>query len=164
MTDEELATFGAAIDAETDPELVGYRVAGASNAIANWYNQQQSPDYWIYRNLINIEEVQAAIELDDVVNMTTADVEKLNSIMNLRANAGFNGSKQSTRDAFDDVFSAAAGDDSQQAIAALWTRVANRIEVVFATGAGTAINPSTTTFIGEVFPNDVAASGYTPGV
>ena len=47
MTPEQLVVFKAALLAETDPELVGYRDAGDNNNIAKWYNVQASPNFTV---------------------------------------------------------------------------------------------------------------------
>lgn len=43
FTSAQLATLKAAILANTDPTFVGYRTAGATGAMANWYNLTASP-------------------------------------------------------------------------------------------------------------------------
>ena len=174
MTTAQLATFKAAIDAETDGELVGYRVSGADNSIAEWYSANASPDYWILRDDVPSEEVANAINLQNMADITTADSGRAVQFFQIRAvnGGGFHGSNASDRTAWDDVFSSAAGDESQQAIAALWQRTATNVERVFAAGAGGAgtsdgsssANADITTFQGSVSSADVAASNYTHGV
>ena len=143
LTDAQLATFKSDIESNTDTVVVAALAAGANNAIADWYSLVASPDYWVFKNVVPISEVSSVIELDDVANMTSGDNEKLKTFYAIRSESGVFASKQTDRDGFNDIFSSAAGDDSQQALVALWKRLANNLEELFATGAGTNANPST---------------------
>ena len=147
LTDAQLATFKVDIIANTNQAVIDALAGGANNAIAEWYSTETA-DYWVYRDLVPIDEVSAAIELDDIANMTTGDNEKLKTFYVIRQGGVF-ASKASDRNGFNDIFSAAAGDDSQQALIALWKRIANELEKLFATGSGTNGSPSTTAVIGD---------------
>jgi len=143
LTDAQLATFKADIEGNTNQTVIDALAAGANNAIADWYSGDASPDYWVYKNLVPIEEVSEVVELDDVANMTTGDNDKLKTFYQIRQGGVF-AYKASDRDGFDDIFSAAAGNDTQQALIALWKRLSNELEKVFATGgAGTNGDPAT---------------------
>ena len=147
LTTAQLATLKADIIANTNQTVIDALAAGANNAIADWYSADTA-DYWVYRDLVPINEVSEAIELDDIANMTTGDNEKLKTFYVIRQGGVF-ASKASDRTGFNDIFSAAAGDDSQQALIALWKRIANELEKLFATGSGTNGSPSTTAVIGD---------------
>jgi len=147
LTDAQLATFKADIIANTNQAVIDALAGGANNAIAEWYSGD-TVDYWAYRNLVPIDEVSTAIELDDVANMTTGDNEKLKTFYVIRQGGVF-ADKASDRTGFNDIFSAAAGDDSQQALIALWKRLANELEKIFATGTGTNGTPSTLAVVGD---------------
>jgi len=159
MTTAQLATFKADIQANANQTVIDALAAGAHNTIAGWYNAQASPDFYIFRSLVPIDEVSAAIELDDVANMTTGDNEKLKTIYSIRQGGVF-ASKLSDRTGFDDIFSAAAGDDSQQALIALWKRLANNVEKLFAAGAGvgTVGDPADAVLEGNVSSGEVTAA------
>jgi len=156
LTDAQKTTLKADILANTDPAVVAALAAGDVGVIANWYNQPASPDYWIYKGVVPIDEVSAAIQLDDVANMTTGDNEKLKTFYTIRSVSGVFASKASDRVGFDDIFSAAAGDDSQQALIALWKRLASNVEKVFATGAGTNATPSDAGYFGPIAYQEIA--------
>ena len=142
LTAAQLTTLKSDIEGNANQTVIDALAAGANNALADWYSGQASPDYWIFKDLVPIDEVSEAIDLDDIADMTTGDNEKLKTIYTIRQGGVF-ASKLSDREGFDDIFSAAAGDDSQQALIALWKRLANELEVVYATGAGTNADPST---------------------
>lgn len=155
LTPAQLQTLKTDIESNTDQTVIDALAAGANNAIAAWYNQTASPDYYVYKNVVPINEVSAAIELDDVANMTTGDNEKLKTFYALRTQSGVFASKQSEREGFDDIFSAAAGDDSQQALIVLWRRLASNAEKLFATGTGTSGDPSVMAVDGAISLQDV---------
>ena len=148
LTDVQLTTLKADIEGNANQTVIDALAAGANNAIASWYSGDASPDYWVYKDLVPIDEVSAVIELDDVANMTTGDNEKLKTFYAIRQGGVF-ADKASDRDGFDDIFSAAAGDDSQQALIALWKRLANNLEEAFATGTGTNGDPSIMAVVGD---------------
>ncbi len=143
LTSAQLTTLKADIEGNANQTVIDALATGANNALAVWYSGQASPDYWIFEGLVPIDEVSKAIELDDIADMTTGDNEKLKTFYTIRQGGVF-ASKLSDRDGFDDIFSTVAGDDSQQALIALWKRVANELEKVYATGAGVNADPSTT--------------------
>lgn len=135
LTDAQLTTLKADIEGNSNQTVIDALAAGAHNTIAAWYNGTASPDFYVYRTLVPIDEVSEAIELDDIANMTTGDNEKLKTFYSIRQGGVF-ASKASDRAGFDDIFSAAAGDDSQQALIALWKRLATEAEKLFSAGAG----------------------------
>lgn len=163
LTQAQLQTLKTDILANTDPEVIAALAAGSNNAIADWYNQLASPSYWLYRSGVSAEELSNAINLQNMADITAADSDRVMKLFNLRTfNGGeFHGDVESDRTAWDDVFSAAAGDESQQAIAALWQRTGTYAEQVFSLGTGTgadAANADTTSFQGLLSSNDVIAA------
>jgi hypothetical protein len=116
-------------------------------------NSLASPDYYIYKGMLTPEEVGSKIQLDDVGNMTVGDVDKLNAFFRLRP-GGFNASDVNDRSGFNNVLSAAAADDSQQALIVLWRRLATNYENLFATGNGAIGTPSTAVLIGPISLDD----------
>ena len=155
LTPAQLTTLKADIQGNTNQTVIDALAAGANNAIADWYNETASPDWWVYKLNVPIEEVSEAIELDDIANMTTGDNEKLKTFYALRTASGVFPSKASERTGFDDIFSAAAGDDSQQALAALWRRTASNFEKLFSTGTGSNADPATMEVQGPVSIQDI---------
>jgi len=141
LTNPQLITFKADILANTDSEVITARNVGNNSAIAEWYSRENIIDFWIFKKLVSIDEVSEVIELDDVANMTAGDNVKLNTFFNIRQGGVF-ANKASDRDGFDDIFSATAGNDSQQALKVLWQRLATNIERLFATGTGTNAVPA----------------------
>ena len=159
LTPAQQTALKADILGNANQTVIDALALGAHNQLAAWYNGQAVADFWIFRQLVPMEEVQRAIELDDVVNMTTGDNEKLKTIFAIRQGGVF-AVKLSDRDGFNDVFSAAAGDDSQQALIALWKRLATEAEKLFSGGAGVGTNgdPADGVFEGNISSGEVTAA------
>ena len=157
LTDPQKATLKAHILANTAQQVVDGLTNGDNGAIADWYNQQESPDFFVFINSVSADDVGRAIELDDIANMTTGDVAKLEAFFRLRS-GGFSGESATDRAGFDDVLSAAAADDSQQAVAALWQRLANRIEKLFSIGTGSLIDPAIAPYTGAISYQDIGSA------
>lgn len=140
-------TLKADIEANTDPavsvHVVDARdndIATAQQAIADWYNLQASPDYWCYKKaLVPREEVEAAFVLQNLADITDTDRSRAMDFLRVRRD-GINASDPMDRSGFDDVFSAAAGDETQQALIALWKRLVTNAERLFVQGAGAGSN------------------------
>lgn len=147
LTNTQLQTLKTDIQANVDATVVQALADGNIGAVKDWYNQTASPDYYIYRDKVESEEIRDAINANNIVNITTADLERTQALLEIRAERGFSGADVDDRAAWDDVFSATAGDQSQQAIAALWSRLATNAEKVFAlsTGNGAAAATADTT-------------------
>ena len=158
LTPEQLPTFKADILANTNQVVIDALAAGANQTIADWYRQEASPQYTIYRRVVPAKEVSDAIFLENLEKITASKSAAVLQMFQIRTFDGgeFHGHVQSDREAFDNAFSAAAGNESQVAIAALWTRFANYAEKLFTvSGSGTTIDPAVTSFEGLVSSSDV---------
>jgi len=144
--------------ASTDPIIIQALLDGNHGVIAKRYNENVVPDYWIFRNLVPSNEIRDAIDAQDIANITSADRGRAVDLLTIREERGFSGANARDRSAWDDIFSVAAGDNSQQAILVLWTRLATIAERVFAlstdTGA-TQATADTTSFQGPLTLDDV---------
>ena len=147
LSAEQLVVFRDDILTNTDPVVVTALANNDTAGIADWYNGDTSPGYYIYRGLIPPEEMAIAIELADVANMVSADVERLVAFFTIRP-GGFFSEKDSERAGFDDVLSAAAANQSQQEVEAIWRRWANNLEEIYAVGVGEFQDPSIAGYFG----------------
>ena len=153
LTPAQLATLKTDIQGNTDPVVVQALSDGNDGRIADWYNITATPSYWIYKSQVASDEIRDVIDAQNMVDIISADRERVMDMLNLRSSKGFSGENARDRSAWDDVFSAAAGDESQQAIAALWTREGTRGEQVFTLSTGTgadADNADTVSFQGAL--------------
>ena len=147
--------------ANTEPVIVQALLDGNHGAIAVWYNELIIPDYWIFRAIVESDEIRDSIDAQDIADITTTDRGRAVDLLAIRQERGFSGANVRDRSAWDDIFSAAAGNNSQQAILALWTRPGTNAEKVFTlstgTGATTAL-ADTTSFQGDLSPRDISDS------
>lgn len=161
LTAAQLTTLKADILANTDPAVTTALANGDSGAVATWYNLEASPAYHIYKQLVSSDEIRDVIDAVNIVNITAADLDRVQALLEIRADRGFSGANARDRLAWDDVFSSATGDESQQAIAALWTRLATNAEKVFALSTGngaSAATADTTSFQGSLSFQDINAA------
>lgn len=159
LDDAQLVILRADYDLEIQPGGDLENAAGDNTGITAYYN---SPGIvWIFRSKVSTAELSDAIDLQDIANITAADSDRVIKMFTIRqANGGnFNGRDPRTRSAWSDVFSTAAGDNSQQAIIALWRQLATNCEDLFllSTGAGTNPDPDTTSFEGLITIDDIRA-------
>ena len=146
-------------DVESNPDVASDLANGDYGAIAAYYNANASPDYHIYRGSVSSNEVRDVIDAQNIADITDADRGRCVDLLAIRADIGFSGANARDRSAWNDIFSAANGDESQQAIAALWTRLATRGEKLFtlSTGSGAdAANADTVSFEGSLSPSVIA--------
>ena len=162
LTPAQETTFKTHIEANADPVVIQAILDGNHGNIAAWYNLDAVPDYWIFRKTVSAKELSDAINLQNIADITTADSDRVVKFFQIRSFDGgsFNGESMSDRTAWDDVFSAAAGDESQQAIALLWKRISNNFETVFAlsTGVGSNADPDTTVIQGSTSASEVTSA------
>lgn len=161
LTTAQLQALKTDIEANTEPTVINALAAGDAGAIANWYNLAASPDYYLFKETVSSDEIRDLIDAQNIADITDADRGRCVDLLAIRADRGFSGANARDRSAWDDIFSAATGDESQQAIAAYWTRLATNAEKVFslATGSGAnAANADTTSWQGSLRHQDVSAA------
>lgn len=173
MTPAQLITLKAAIAAETDPVFVGYRTAGSTGSMADWYNVPSTVVVW--RSTTPTGEVFNSVTW---ANLTPNDIPDGTLVWECRSLAcqgkQFNlqtmlGGQQSVasgkvnirnglQDALTNVPAGAAG----ALIGAGWLvvraaiqRFATSGEKIFATGTGTAALPSDLGFEGSISNGDI---------
>lgn len=165
LSGSQLATLKSDMSSNPDGTLQALITARDWGGVADWYNLTRSTAYWLFRDYVSTKEIQNAIDAQDIADITAADSDRAIKLLQIRGGAltggedvGFDGRVARDRSAWDDVFSVAAGDNSQQAILALWTRQATNGEYVFRLSTGTgadAANADTTDFYGSISLSDV---------
>lgn len=153
LSNSQLQTLKAAIAAETDPEFVAYRTAGATGAMADWYNVEKSPAQkaWI--------TLQPASDTDDAPDYSTFDslsAGKRDSwALFLAYDRNFTRNK--VRKWVVDVWGNAIANSNAEAVLLAATRNARRGEVLFGgtlktTGTVAALD---LVFVGLISNDDV---------
>lgn len=154
LTDAQLSTFKAAINAETDPAFVALRTAGSTGLMAEWYNVDST--FIVWKTRVTIEEVGDAIKSAAIIGLTSLKMQRLQLLTGDLSGGNINPSNADRRAGFDAVFDG-TGDDAvtRTQLAALWKRPALRGEKVFATGTGTTGTPGLLVYEGMITDTDI---------
>ena len=163
LTDAQLLIFKAALLAETDPELVGYRTNGQTPLIAGWYNQDKTPAVVVWRTSVKQDEImQNGFDWAQVDNLTVGAARIWEWMFNNVAQS-INPSKLNVRAGIDECWKGTAAKLAvRDAIYLHCKRNATRGEALYATGTGTTLSPSTMGFEGQITEYDVARALSAP--
>jgi hypothetical protein len=153
LTNAQLLTLKAAIAAETDPTFVGYRTAGSTGQMAEWYSADASPAFVVWKSAVTIRETGQAFNGAEWAGMTSANHTRLQTVAQYLAS--YNASIAGIRAMFDDIWSGAGGTATRAALLALWKRNARRIEKLFATGTGSDASPATLVVEGVISNEEI---------
>lgn len=163
LTPEQKSDLKAAILAEADLTFAALRQANNEQGMADWYNAAASPAYYIKRKVLSRHEILTGTSDDNTTFAWAAGAYITRS----------QGERDAFREmfndtgtvdpwlptilaAFNDIFSGAGGAGNRAHIVAMSRRAANRVEKLFATGAGTKAAPSTAAFEGSLTAQDIS--------
>jgi hypothetical protein len=151
LTPEQGVIFKADAEANFPTEVA----AGNDAAIAEAYNQQASPNFWVFKTMIPPEEYAGAgglvwTEVDTLTPGKARIFEWMTGNLTRPLNAADPNQRQGVADAF------AGATNTLNNFAVLRRRLATRAEELFATGTGSTGSPGTMTFEGTINANDVA--------
>lgn len=164
LTDAQIPTLRTAIQNETDPAFVTLRNAGATGDMAAFFNQDASPEYWVWRTRVMKRELVTSVGPEGTTfNWTgtgfiTRSVGERDAWRELFDGSGsVNPSLDNVRTAFGDIFSGATAPApaNRTHLLAVSRRKATRGEKLFATGTGSTASPAKLGFEGEVTNDDV---------
>ncbi len=152
----QLTTFKSDLDANTDTVIVQALIDGTNNVIAAWYNDNVSPDFFVWRTEITTAEVKSVVDWSEYIGRS--DGERGAFIL-LIEDGIVDASRVNVRSGFTDIFSGPQGAVTRTALIALAKRLANRIEaVLISSGSGSVPDPGTMGFEGGITRLDVAAA------
>lgn len=154
LTNAQYAVLKTAIAVETDPIFIQLRAAGATGAMADWYNTNAVPSFTVWKTYVSVTQIGANINGTELANMTTVNNTRLQTIAQFSP-GGINPALLDQRQFFDDIFSGAGGVLTRGKLLILWKRLATRAEKLFATGTGSDAVPATMTFEGTVSNEDI---------
>jgi hypothetical protein len=137
LTQAQLVTLKNAINANTDPAFVAYREAGATGAMADWYNVNSAFVVWKWS--VTIVETGEAFNGSEWAGMTSANIERLACVATYLSR--YNPSDSDVRAMFNDIWSGAGGQITRANLLALWKRFALKGEQLYCTGTGTDAVP-----------------------
>lgn len=152
----QIQTLSDDIAINTDPIVVDALTLGDNNAIRAWYNDQASPDYWIFELLLSLDVVGTQLDGEDVANITAANADRLAVFFQVNP-GGILPARSDHRAFFDDIFSGALGATTRANLEALWRRLVTYAEQLYVTSTGTGAqnDPDTPTFLGQISLQDV---------
>lgn len=156
LTPAQLLVFKAALLAETDPELVGYRTNGQTPLIADWYSRAAPQPYIVWRTSVGKDEItQNGFDWTRLDNLSIGKARVWDGLFD-NLNRAMNPSKPNVRAGIDTVWAGTAADLAVRAqVYVHCKRQATRIEQMFASGLGTAVSPSTMVVEGALSEFDV---------
>lgn len=146
LTPAQLVTLKAAILAEPDSQFVLLRQAGATGAMAEFFNGASTTVAW--KSSVTIRETGQAFNGTEWAGMTTANHTRLQTVAQYLM--VYSAVLADVRAMFNDIWSGAGGAITRAALLVLWKRFVTRGERIFATGAGTDALPATLVFEGSI--------------
>lgn len=166
LTPSQLTTLKTDINANTG---VGGEFENIPNTpdgnqtIADAYNQQASPDFFVWKTFVDTMAIKDVVNWTEVINR--GDGEQFAFDLMIR-DGGINPSKSNVRTGLQDIFSGPQGANTRSALLDLAARKSSRAEKLFADTAGgngsTKINSANLTFEGKLTSNDVEAARNLP--
>lgn len=155
LTDAQLVTFKADLDANTDPAITQAITDGTNNVIAGWYNDDKT-GYYVWRTNITTAEVKDVVDWTEFIGRSSGE---RGAFMLLIEDGIVNAGKTNVRQGFADIFSGPNGATTRNALTTLAKRLGSNIEAVLvSSGTGTENDPGSLTFEGAINRLDVAAA------
>ena len=85
LTTEQLTTLKASIVANADPAVVQALADGNNGAIADWYNQEADPAFYLFVSSVTIDEVRRSLDWAEIADDTkfTAQQQFMFNVLSL---------------------------------------------------------------------------------
>lgn len=154
LTPAQLTLLNTAIQAETDPAFVAWRLEGATGQMQAFMNQSSTTVVW--RSSVPQDEImQNGFDWVQVDNLSVGKARIWEWLFNNRAQS-MNPSKANVRAGIDEAWKGTAAMLAvRDAVYVHCKRFATRAEKVFATGTGTTLEPALLGWEGQVSDYDV---------
>lgn len=153
LTSAQQATLKAHIEATPELNAFPNNEDGAVG-IANLLNLQADPDFTVWKEMVSITDVGNAFTSQGLNSLTATESGVLNMYA-AHSRDGVSPSNIEIRTFYDSQFVGANGAATRANLLALWKRLANEIEKLYATGTGSDADPATLDFIGDISSFDV---------
>lgn len=163
MTPEQITTFAAHIEANTNQTIIDALAIGNNNAIVAWYNQEASPAVWVLQTNVSKQDFWLALDksetLDDLP-FTAVEQWHIDLMFSTNGGESFDPQPEATRDALLLLFPGGAGNrpNSRTAVLLAATRKATYAEAIFiqaASGPGGGDGSTQTGSAIAIFSGDV---------
>lgn len=154
MTPAQTASLKAALLA--DPALQQWIADYRDDLIRDYYNAAAVPPYTVWRTNVTRKEIlQNGFDWTRLDNLSVGKARVWSEIF---VDGALNPSKLNVRAGIDSVWVGTAQDLAvRAAVYVHCKRAANRVERLFATGAGTDVSPGSMAFEGEITTSTVSA-------
>lgn len=163
LTNEQIPALKAALLAETDLAFVSLRTAGATGAMAEYFNQPST--FVVWKAVLSEHTITGEVSAEGTVWSWPAYIARSISEQNGWARM-FNGtytvnpSLPQVRTGMADIFSGGTGAAQRTHLLAIAKRFARRGEAIYASGTGSVATPGTLTFEGDIGEYDVVRALY----
>ncbi len=154
LTDAQLATFKAALLADTDPSMQAAVAARNDTEVARLCNLDTT--FVVWRTSVSRTEMHDAYVWTEMDSFTNAAKQFQFSL--LISEGVINPSKSNVRQGLQEIFTGPGLTSTRTALIALMKRFATKVERYFATGTGTDGDPGTLVFEGLISIADVGAA------
>jgi hypothetical protein len=156
LTTEQKTTLKAAMLA--DPALTTFVAQRRDDLIADYYNAPSNPAFTVWRTNVTANETGNAWVGTDIDGMAALNMQRLQLLLASSPSGIFDMSRADRRAGFENPFGTNANNASRVAMRAVWKRIANRVERLFATGTGSDATPGLLgSFEGRVTVSDISA-------
>lgn len=168
LTTDQLNTLKA--DILTHPELDAARQSGDDAALADYYNTNASPDFYVWRTSVTQQEYTNAIGPNSTtfnwagtggyIARSQGERDAFRAIFNAGESNSVNPSLANVRAAFDDIFSGsgAGAVNNRTHMMDVSKRKATRLEKLFATGTGSSVSPALMVVEGVISPSEISGA------
>lgn len=165
LTTSQKVIFRTALFAELDPEFVAVRNAGATSAMADWFNRPKSPDNIVWRTRVTEHEIVDETSAENTVWSWTSYISRSQGerdawVRMFNGTYSVNPSIPQVRTGMADIFSGGTGAAQRTHFLAISKRKATRAEALFTVGPGTTANPANLVFEGDITNDDVVQAFY----
>jgi hypothetical protein len=156
LTPDQLAALKTAILAETDPVFVPLRTANDEQGMAAFYNSPTSPAFIVWRTDVTADETGNAWVGSDIDAMSSLNMQRLQLLLASSRAGVFDMTRADRRAGFENPFGGIVSNPSRVAMRAVWKRVVNRWERLFATGTGSDAAPGVPVVQGTITAQDIS--------
>jgi hypothetical protein len=126
--------------------------------IADELAKDAAPAFTVWRNDVTADETGNAWVGTDIDGMSALNMQRLQLLLASSRQGLFDMGRIDRRAGFENPFGTNANNASRVAMRAVWKRLANAAEKLFATGTGSDASPATMAFTGRVSYPEVQAA------
>jgi len=172
-TAAQLTTLKADITADQSPQALAFKAdpnnTAKAQALADLYNANASPDFWVWRTSVSQLEIVTTTTEDGTVWSWPAFIARSQGERDgwreMFADGGVvNAALANVRQGFADIFSGTTNSAPAQRthLSTVGRRRASRAEKLFSTGTGSTASPATMGAEGTLVLNSIQAAWFSP--